>query len=281
MFGFGGTLSTVIDFAGGLFFLYLVLRKGRGDRARACHQALRRAGRGRRRVDHLRRGGVTTLIGPNGAGKSTLFGLVGRLIQPDAGRVTVDGMDVATSSSRELARTLAVLRQDNHIAARLTVHDLVEFGRFPHSQGRLTVHDREHIENAIGYLELGPYRNRFLDELSGGQRQRAFIAMVLAQDTRYVLLDEPLNNLDLRHMTEIMRLVRRMADDLGKRVVAVLHDINFAATWSDRIVAMRNGSVVADAPSREIMRPEVLEAVYETSVDVREIDGRPVALYYG
>jgi iron complex transport system ATP-binding protein len=224
--------------------------------------------------------GVTALIGPNGAGKSTLFGLVSRLVPPDDGRVTVDGKDVAKTPSNELAKILAVLRQDNHIAARLTVHDLVEFGRFPHSRGRLTVEDREHIERAITYLDLDPHRNRFLDELSGGQRQRAFIAMVLAQDTRYVLLDEPLNNLDLRHMTEIMRLVRQMADELGKRVVTVLHDVNFAATWSDRIVAMRHGSVVADATAREIMRPEVLGAVYDTTVDVREIDGRPVALYY-
>ncbi|MGY1704171.1 ABC transporter ATP-binding protein [Geodermatophilus sp. SYSU D00697] len=224
--------------------------------------------------------GVTALIGPNGAGKSTLFGLVSRLVRPDAGRVTVDGMDVATTPSSELAKVLAVLRQDNHVAARLTVHDLVEFGRFPHSRGRLTVVDREHIERAIAYLDLDPYRNRFLDELSGGQRQRAFIAMVLAQDTKYVLLDEPLNNLDLRHMTEIMRLVRRMADELGKRVVTVLHDVNFAATYADRIVAMRDGGVVADAPARDVMRPEVLAAVYDTTVDVREIDGRPVALYY-
>ncbi|MGY1712473.1 ABC transporter ATP-binding protein [Geodermatophilus sp. SYSU D00758] len=225
--------------------------------------------------------GVTALIGPNGAGKSTLFGLVGRLVRPDAGRVTVDGTDVATASSKQLATVLAVLRQDNHVAARLTVQDLVDFGRFPHSRGRLTVADRGHIDRAIGYLDLDPYRHRFLDELSGGQRQRASIAMVLAQDTRYVLLDEPLNNLDLRHMTEIMRLVRRMADELGKRIVVVLHDINFAATWSDRIVAMRDGRVVADAPSRDVMRPEVLEAVYGTPVDVREIDGRPIALYYG
>ncbi|RBY92719.1 ABC transporter ATP-binding protein [Blastococcus sp. TF02A-30] len=225
--------------------------------------------------------GVTALIGPNGAGKSTLFGLVGRLVAPDAGRITVDGLDVASTPSAELAKKLAVLRQDNSVAARLTVHDLVEFGRFPHSRGRLTVHDREHIDRAISYLDLDALRGRFLDELSGGQRQRAFIAMVLAQDTEYVLLDEPLNNLDLRHMTEIMRLVRQMADDLGKRVVTVLHDINFAATYADRIVAMREGAVVADAPAREIMRPEVLADVYETPVDVREIDGRPVALYYG
>jgi iron complex transport system ATP-binding protein len=235
-------------------------------------------------LDHVTIGfgdeGVTALIGPNGAGKSTLFGVVGRLLRPEAGSVTVDGLNVASAASGELAKILAVLRQDNHVAARLTVHDLVEFGRFPHSKGRLTVTDRDHIERAISYLDLAAYRNRFLDELSGGQRQRAFIAMVLAQDTKYVLLDEPLNNLDLRHMTEIMKLLRRMADELGKRVIVVLHDINFAATYSDRIVAMRDGRVVADAPAAEIMRADVLEAVYDTRVDVREIDGRPVALYY-
>lgn len=224
--------------------------------------------------------GVTALIGPNGAGKSTLFGLVGRLIRADTGTVVVDGMNVETAASSDLARTLAVLRQDNHIAARLTVHDLVEFGRFPHSKGRLTLVDRDHINRAIHYLDLEPFRDRFLDELSGGQRQRAFIAMVLAQDTKYVLLDEPLNNLDLRHMTEIMKLLRRMSDELGKRIIVVLHDINFAATYSDRIVAMRDGEIVADASAHEIMREEVLEAVYDTKVDVHTIDGKPVALYY-
>lgn len=224
--------------------------------------------------------GVTALIGPNGAGKSTMFGLIGRLIKPDAGAIEVDGMDVSVAPSHELAKTLAVLRQDNHIAARLTVHDLVEFGRFPHSRGRLTVDDRTHIDQAIDYLDLNEFRERFLDELSGGQRQRAFIAMVLAQDTKYVLLDEPLNNLDLKHMTEIMKLIRRMADELGKRVIVVLHDINFAATYADRIVAMRDGRVIADAPADEIMRPDVLEEVYGTPVDVREIDGQRVALYY-
>jgi iron complex transport system ATP-binding protein len=224
--------------------------------------------------------GVTSLIGPNGAGKSTLFGLIGRLIRADRGSVSIDGMEVDKAPSMRLAQTIAVLRQDNTITARLTVQDLVEFGRFPHSKGRLTGEDREHIDRAIGFLDLEGFRDRFLDELSGGQRQRAFIAMVLAQDTKYVLLDEPLNNLDLRHMTEIMKLVRRMADDLGKVVVVVLHDINFAATYSDRIVAMRDGRVVADGTVPEIMRADVLEEVYGTSVDVRDIDGRAVALYY-
>ena len=224
--------------------------------------------------------GITSLIGPNGAGKSTLFGLIGRLVPADAGRISIDGMDVSKTAGRDIARTLAVLRQDNTIASRLTVGDLVEFGRFPHSQGRLTSVDREKIEQALEYLDLQGMRGRFLDELSGGQRQRAFIAMVLAQDTKYVLLDEPLNNLDLKHMAEIMKLVRRMADELGKRVIVVLHDVNFAATYSDRIVAMRDGRIVAVGACVEIIRPEGLEQVYGTPVDVREVDGKPVALYY-
>lgn len=224
--------------------------------------------------------GVTALIGPNGAGKSTLFGLIGRLITADEGRVSVDGDDVTTASSSELAKVLAVLRQDNHIAARLTVHDLVEFGRFPHSKGRFTIDDRAHIDRAISYLDLEPYRERFLDELSGGQRQRAFIAMVLAQDTRYVLLDEPLNNLDLRHAAEIMQLIRRMADELGKKVIVVLHDINVAGHHADRIVAMRAGRIVADAGPDDIVRADVLGEIYDHPVDVRMIDGRPVALTF-
>jgi len=224
--------------------------------------------------------GVTALIGPNGAGKSTLFGLIGRLLTADDGRVEVDGVDVSAAPSSELAKTLAVLRQDNHIAARLTVQDLVEFGRFPHSRGRLTGADREHIERALDYLDLGAFRERFLDELSGGQRQRAFIAMVLAQDTRYVLLDEPLNNLDLKHAAEIMRLIRRMADELGKRVIVVLHDINVAAHHADRIVAMRDGRVIADDVPGGIVRTEVLQRIYDHPVEVREIDGRPVALTF-
>lgn len=224
--------------------------------------------------------GVTSVIGPNGAGKSTLFSVVGRLMPADSGTVTIEGMDAATAAPRDLARTIAVLRQDNHLTARLTVQDLVEFGRFPHSRGRLGAADREAVDRAVAYLDLDQLRGRFLDELSGGQRQRAFIAMVVAQDTRYVLLDEPLNNLDLRHAVDIMRLLRRMADELDRRVVVVLHDINFASAHSDRIIAMRRGRIVADAAPADIMRPEILESLYELPVDVRQIDGRAVALYY-
>src|SRR5690606_34998381 len=153
-------------------------------------------------------GGVTALIGPNGAGKSTLLSIVGRLLGADAGRVSVAGLDVATTRGDELAKRLAVLRQDNHLDIRLTVRDLVTFGRYPHSKGRPTAEDLEHVERALAYLDLTELADRFLDQLSGGQRQRAFVAMVLCQDTDVILLDEPLNNLDLRHAVAMMGRLR-------------------------------------------------------------------------
>ena len=161
-------------------------------------------------------GGVTAIIGPNGAGKSTLLSMISRLLPLSEGRVLVEGLDVARADSRELARRLAILRQDNHLPLRLTVRDLVAFGRYPHSGGRLTLADKEHVDRAIDYLELEPLADRYLDEMSGGQRQRAFVAMVLCQDTRYVLLDEPLNSLDMKHAVAMMGTLRRAADELAR-----------------------------------------------------------------
>lgn len=226
------------------------------------------------------RGGVTSIIGPNGAGKSTLLGLLSRLLPPTSGSVYVDELDVTMAPSDALARRLSILRQDNHIVARLTVRDLVAFGRFPHSGGRLTKEDNKRIDEAIGYLELTPLSDRFLDEMSGGQRQRAFVAMVLCQDTDYVLMDEPLNNLDMRHATSMMKLVRKIADELGKTFILVLHDINFASIYSDRIIAMRDGAVIKHGPPAEILQGSVLRQIFEIDIPVHEIDGRRLALFY-
>ncbi|MBG9885144.1 iron ABC transporter ATP-binding protein, partial [Bacillus toyonensis] len=140
-------------------------------------------------------GGVTALIGPNGAGKSTLLTMVGRLMGMDAGTIAIAGHDVATTPSKTLARIVSILRQENHFVTRLTVRQLVGFGRFPYSKGRLTRADEEIVSRAIDFLDLRDLESRYLDELSGGQRQRAYVAMVLAQDTEVILLDEPLNNL--------------------------------------------------------------------------------------
>ena len=229
----------------------------------------------------LPQGGITSIIGPNGAGKSTLLSMVSRLMAMDMGTVTVGGLDVTKAPSDELARRLSILRQDNHMTARLTVRDLVAFGRYPHSRGRLTLDDKAHIERAIDYLDLGLLADRFLDELSGGQRQRAFVAMVLAQDTDYLLLDEPLNNLDMKHAMGMMKLMRQAADDLGKTVVLVLHDINFASWYSDHIVAMKHGKVAAQGSASAMIRPEVLSGIYEMDIKVHEIGGQLISVYYG
>jgi iron complex transport system ATP-binding protein len=225
-------------------------------------------------------GGITSVIGANGAGKSTLLSIVARLLAADAGQVTVDGLDVTTTPGPVLARRLAVLRQENSMSVRLTVRELVAFGRFPHSGGRLTAEDRRLVDEAIAWFGLEPFADRHLDQLSGGQRQRAYVAMVLCQGTDYVLLDEPLNNLDMKHAVAMMRMLRRMATELGKTVVLVVHDINFASAYSDRIVAMRDGRVIADGPTAELMDAAVLRKVFDVEVDVHEIAGQRVGVFW-
>lgn len=225
--------------------------------------------------------GMISLIGPNGAGKSTLLSMISRITPMTAGTIKVDGLDVSATSGDILAKKLSFLRQDNALTVRLTVRDLVAFGRYPYSRGRPTEKDREFIDRAIAFLELEDIASRFLDELSGGQRQRAFIAMVLCQDTDYLLLDEPLNSLDMRHAVDIMRLLRRLADEFGKTIVIVLHDINFASAYSDHIIALKNGRVIRQGPPADIMQPDRLYAIYDMPINVQEINGVPIAVYYG
>lgn len=225
-------------------------------------------------------GGVTALIGPNGAGKSTLLTMVGRLMGMDAGTIEIAGCDVAKTKSADLAKIVSILRQENHFITRLTVRQLVGFGRFPYSKGRLNRADEQIISRAIDFLDLGALEGRYLDELSGGQRQRAYVAMVLAQDTEVVLLDEPLNNLDMKHAVTMMAQLRRAADELGRTVVIVLHDINFAAHYADRICAMKDGRVVEFGTPQEIMTDAVLTRVFETPVHVIEGPHGPLAVYY-
>lgn len=225
-------------------------------------------------------GGITAIIGPNGAGKSTLLGMISRLSPMSSGTITVGGMDVAYSDTAQLAKKLAILRQDNHLPLRLTVKDIVAFGRYPHSRGRLTIEDRDHIDRAIAYLNLTDLADRFLDELSGGQRQRAFVAMVLCQDTDYVLLDEPLNSLDMKNAVDIMRVLRQAADELQKTVVVVLHDINFAACYADKIIGMRQGRVVCQGNVKDVIHETVLKDLYDLDIAVHDIHGQRICVYY-
>src|SRR5690625_1306867 len=181
------------------------------------------------------KGKITSFIGPNGAGKSTLISMISRLIAKDEGIITVDGKDITETKDSELARKISILKQSNTMNVKLTIRELISFGRFPHSQGNLKKHDWEKVDEAIDYMELRDIQHKYLDELSGGQRQRAYIGMVLAQDTDFILLDEPLNNLDMRHSVQIMKTLRRLVDDLGKTIVIVIHDINFARSEERRV----------------------------------------------
>ncbi len=225
-------------------------------------------------------GGITAMVGPNGAGKSTLLTMVGRLLGMDTGTIEVAGYDVVSTRSKDLAKIVSILRQENHFVTRLTVRQLVGFGRFPHSGGRLTPIDEEKVSESIDFLGLQDLEKRYLDELSGGQRQRAYVAMVLAQDTDYLLLDEPLNNLDMRHSVQMMQHLRRAARELNRTVVIVLHDINFAGHYADHICAMKNGRVEHFGTPAEIMTPEVLSSIFETPVDVVEGPRGRLAVYY-
>lgn len=163
---------------------------------------------------------------------------------------------------------------------KLTVRELVAFGRFPYSGSRLTVEDNEMIDKAISYMELEEFEDRFIDELSGGQRQRAMIAMVIAQDTDYVLLDEPTNNLDIYHASNMMRIVRRLCDELGKTVILVLHEINYAAFYSDYICAFKDGKIAKFGTVEEVINKETLSQIYNVDFEIIRIDGKPLSVYY-
>lgn len=226
------------------------------------------------------KGKVLSLIGPNGAGKLTVMGMISRLIARDEGMVDFHGKDIGKWKSRELSKKLAILTQSNQIQMKLTVQELVAFGRFPYSGNRITKEDQEIIDQAIAYMELEDMRDRFIDELSGGQRQRAMIAMVIAQDTDYVLLDEPTNNLDIYHAVNMMKIVRRLCDELGKTVVLVLHEINYAAFYSDYICAFVDGRIAKFGTVEEVMTKENLSEIYQVDFEIQMVKGRPLAIYY-
>lgn len=225
------------------------------------------------------RGGVVALIGPNGAGKSSLLSLVARLQPLQTGAIEIDGLCVSTTPSRDLAKIIAILRQDTTVASRLRVRELVGFGRFPHGRGRLTEADHGIIDAALAQFDLTDLTDRFIETLSGGQRQRALVAMAFAQDTDYLLLDEPLNNLDMYYSRALMRSLRTIAAGGGKTVVIVLHDINQASAYADRIIAMKDGRVAADGTPAEILTTDRLEAIFGFRMRVETIEGKPFALH--
>lgn len=223
---------------------------------------------------------VIALIGPNGAGKSTLFSVMARLQPLQAGQVSfaVDNeeRDIVSCQARTLAKTVAMLGQDNHVQGRLRVHELLMFGRYPYHQGQPTADDQQKVQEILERFELEPLAERFLSTLSGGQRQRVLIAMIVCQDTPYLLLDEPLNNLDMYHAGRLMRELRQLSHNQQKTVVIVLHDINQAAQFADTVVTMKAGEVTAVGRPAEVITKETMKDLYNVDVTVLSHQGRPV-----
>ncbi|AHG73325.1 Iron(III) ABC transporter, ATP-binding protein [Mannheimia sp. USDA-ARS-USMARC-1261] len=225
-------------------------------------------------------GGITALIGANGAGKSTLLSLIARLKDIQEGEIHLNNLNIAKTPSQKVAKQLAILTQDNVIHSGITVKDLLMFGRYPHHQGRITQQDQNIVEEALERFDLVDFSHRFLNELSGGQRQRALIAMTFCQQTNYILLDEPLNNLDMFHARELMKLLRQLTDELALTVVMVVHDINIAAAYADTIVAMKNGTIEKIGSPQQIITNENLKAVFNLDADVVEYQGKPLVIHH-
>lgn len=225
------------------------------------------------------RGTVTSIIGPNGCGKSTLLRGLGRLLRPQQGRVLLEGSDVAAMQARAVAQRMSILPQTPHAPNGLTVGELVARGRHPRQRWyqQFSGSDEGAIAAALEATDIAGLAATPLEDLSGGQRQRAWISMILAQQTELMLLDEPTTYLDLAHQVDVLELVRGLNRDTGRTVVMVLHDISLAARYSDVIIAMRDGKIVAEGPPSEVVTPELLWDVFGLRAEViREPEeGRP------
>ena len=224
--------------------------------------------------------GITALIGANGAGKSTLLSLMARLQPVQSGSIAYNGRDLAATPTAEAAKILSILTQENSIHSRISVRDLLMFGRYPYHQGRPTDEDKAIVEQAVVQFQLEPIAHRYLTELSGGQRQRALIAMVFCQSTEYVLLDEPLNNLDMYYARQLMQLLRELTHRHNRTTVVVLHDINMAAAYADHVVAMQRGEVKFSGSPDEVFTAENIKTLFDMDVDVLDYKGKKLIVHH-
>lgn len=226
------------------------------------------------------KGGITALVGPNGAGKSTLFSLMSRMQDVNQGTISIDGLDIKKTPNEEMAKKIAILRQENSITSRIMVKEMLMFGRYPYHKGRPTVEDKAIVEKTLQRFDLHKLRGRYLTELSGGQRQRVMVAMVFCQSTDYLLLDEPLNNLDMYHSRKLMRQLRHIADDHQRTIVVVLHDVNYASAYADLIIGLKQGEVVLQGKPNDVLNSENLEKLFGVDAPVVDVNGHSMVMHY-
>ena len=209
-------------------------------------------------------GAVTAIVGPNACGKSTLLRGLARLLKPAAGQVILDGSDIAGLRTRDVARRLGLLPQSSIAPEGITVADLVTRGRFPHQTmlRQFTYDDHGAVADAMAATGVTAIAGRPVDELSGGQRQRVWVAMVLAQQTPLILLDEPTTFLDIAHQIELLELFADLNHEQGRTIIAVLHDLNHACRFADEIIAMKDGAIVAHGNPAEVITADLVEEVY-------------------
>ncbi|WP_448375471.1 heme ABC transporter ATP-binding protein [Fervidobacterium sp.] len=218
----------------------------------------------------VNRGEIVSVIGPNGSGKSTLVKTLSRLLKPKTGTVLIEGKDIRMLSNREIAKSLAILTQFPASPHDFTVEEVVKFGRLPHKEWykRFSAQDQRIVEYVLLKTKLYHLKNRQVWTLSGGERQRVWIAMALAQNPSVLILDEPTTYLDLAHQIEVMELLKKLNKELGLTIIMVLHDLNLASHYSDRIIVMKDGKIINDGSPWEVLTPELLSFVYGIQVDV-------------
>ena len=222
----------------------------------------------------IEKGEITTIIGPNGCGKSTLLSVLSRNHMPKSGQASLENRDLVLYKQKEFAKKLAIVYQQNDVPKDLTVEKLVSFGRLPHKTmlQRNQEEDNKAIDWALSVTNLLEKRCSDLEALSGGERQRVWIAMALAQRSEILCLDEPTTYLDIYYQIELLELMKSLNEEYGLTIVMVLHDINQAIRYSDHIILMKDGKIVAEGPPREVISKEVIKTVYGVNAIFKEDD---------